>query len=431
MSLVKSTHKKSPNQCSSSWRCTKYSGNGLFVTRHGSPAFLHVPPTASGKPVEDWSILLRPARISNRVAYPPENIIAVAEAREQCVAGVPFLFDDLTSDCYRTVHVHFFNLRDGSPHSSPTSNTITWELPPGSRLISARDMAITGSRIMMHYRLDEGQRSVWKIVVWNRKTGESVRFCDLGGHIFLNLPQVLDLSTVGNELVNKNTEAIFLNEFRVVIFDRWAITDSLVVFDTLVPQYHPQRLLFPLEFRNTSVGICVDHGRDLGTPDKDEVLLPDPAQAVLIIELGQDREHQMLLVVRTQILVNWVDSVRADYRVPWDEWGRDTVAIQVQNDGDHETFTFVRGAQVMIMRAPRGSGCYEVRTFDFSQRGRGSLPLRGGADGTGRTLFEDGINLRFEPGLFFGAFDALESFSDGSLIHLVSCLTHYVRSEVT
>ena len=247
---------------------------------------------------------------------------------------------------------------------------------------------------------------------------------------FTQFVQVLDLSsTDGSESIKADSQAIFLDEFRVAVIPDRSAT-KLVVFDTLTLQHHPQQLAFPLEFRNMRANIYVDHDRDLGTPDKDEVLLPDPAQAVLVIDLGRDREHRILLVVRTQVLVNQVDSARADYPVPWDDWGRDAVAIQVQGDGDHNLFTFVSGAQVMIVRAPRRQGCYEVRTFDFSQRGRGSLPLRSGADGTGRTLFEDGVNLRFEPGLVFDPYDALAASSHGSLIHLVSSLARYVGSEV-
>ena len=110
------------------------------------------------------------------------------------------------------------------------------------------------------------------------------------------------------------------------------------------------------------------------------------------------------------------------------------MTIQVQNDFGHRSFTFIHGAQVMIAHpfSLHGLGGYHIRTFDFSRRGRGSLPLRDWADDkTERSLlFEDGANLRFEPDGSIELWDELQSLSDGSLIHLASCLTHYVGSEV-
>jgi len=46
-----------------------------------------------------------------------------------------------------------------------------------------REMAITGSRIMVRFSyMDEDMMAVRKIVAWNWKTGERVRFSDLVGH---------------------------------------------------------------------------------------------------------------------------------------------------------------------------------------------------------------------------------------------------------
>ena len=252
---------------------------------------------------------------------------------------------------------------------------------------------------------------------------------------FTQFVQVLDLSsTDGSEPIGTYSQAIFLDEFRVaVIPDKLAIT-YLAVFDTLIPQDHPgymQRLAFPLEFCNEPAYICPDHDRHLGTPNKDEVLLPDPTQAILITNISAGRNHRILLVVRIPVLVKQVYSLRTDSCVPWDEWGRDAVAIEVQHDQGHRLLTFVHGAQVMIARESslRRFRDYDVRTFDFSQRGRGSLP-RGGADGTVRRVsFQDGVNLGFELDGRVDAWDELKSLSDGSLIHPVSRPTHYVGSE--
>ena len=330
---------------------------------------------------------------------------------------------------HRSIHIRLLNLRDGSPHSAPASNVITWELPSGEGLILGNDPAITRSRIAVYLVYwDEDDGIVCRMVVWNWKTGEQVRFRDLSAHTLLNSPQVLDLSSMDrSESITNGTQAIFLDEFCVAaIPSRSAITE-LTMFNTLVPQDHPgymRRLAFP--FHHKHADMHLDHDRDLGTPNDDEGLLPDPAQAVLVIDLWSDREPRVLIVVRTQVLVEQVYSMRADSPVPWDEWGRDAVVIEVQNDGDHTMFTFVHGAQVTIGRAfsPLALGAYDVRTFDFSQRGRYSLPFQGGPDAERRVLFEDGVNVKFEPDDGIGPWGGLKPLSDGSLVHLVSQSSH-------
>jgi len=84
--------------------------------------------------------------------------------------------------------------------------------------------------------------------------------------------------------------------------------------------------------------------------------------------------------MRVQVLVKRVYSVYTDSPVPLDEWGRDAVVTQVQNDSCSRLFTFVHDAQVMVVRAltPHRLCDYDVRTFDFSQRGR-AVPFHFGA----------------------------------------------------
>ena len=275
------------------------------------------------------------------------------------------------------------------------------------------------------------------MVVWDWKTGELVQFHDLSGYTLLNLSQVLDLSSTDrSELLQVCAEAIFLDEFRIAVIPDHLAPTELAVFNTRIPQDHPgylQRLAFPPEFCNRYAQICVDHGQGLGTPNKGEGLLPDPAQAVITIDIWRDEELRFSLVVPTQVLVEQVYSVCTDSPLPWDEWGRDTVTIEFLSDDTYGLFTFVHGARVMIAEpfSARSPGGYYVRTFDFSRCGRGSLPLRGGADGTERrVLFEDGANIRFEPDCKIGPWDDLESLSDGSLICLVSFLANYTGIEV-
>ena len=241
---------------------------------------------------------------------------------------------------------------------------------------------------------------------------------------------MLDLSsTDGSGLVGGNTQAIFLDEFRVVVIPDKSAIAELAVFNTSVPQGHPgyfQRLMLPPEFHGKRANLHVDHDRDLGALNRDKVLLLDPAQAVLVIELKGRRGYLVLLVVRTQALIEQTYSAHADLSVPWDEWGRDAVAISVLNNNGRKLSTFVHGAQVMVMRTSILGGLglpdgYHVRTFDFSWHGRGSLPLRGGVDGMEKmVLFEDGVSLEFESDYSISTWDVLQSLNDGGLIHLVS-----------
>ena len=341
--------------------------------------------------------------------------------------------------------IHFLNLQDGSPHPSLFPNVIEWELPPRVILILKDEVTMTSSRIMSYFFHGNeelfGTEGIWKIVVWNWKTRDVVRFCCSSSHALLTSSQLLDLSSIdGSGLVGKGTQAIFLDEFRVAIIPDKSATAELVVFNTLIPQGHPghlQRLAFPPEFRGKRANIRIDHGWNTGTLNRDEVLLLDPAQAVLIMELGGRPEPLVLLVIRIQALIEQTYSTRADLSVPLDEWGRNAAVISVPTNHSRILYTFIHGAQVIFVQTSIFGrldlrGGYHVRTFDFSWRGRGSLPLRGGAGGTKRMLqFEDGVYVRFEPDDSIDPWDVLQSSNDGSLIHLVSYPPpQSIRSEI-
>jgi len=301
-----------------------------------------------------------------------------------------------------------------------------WEFPPRVDPIINEQIAITGSRVAMcvYYR-DEGlpgDEMVRKILVWDWKTRGLVRFCGLNCYISLSSPhQVLDLSsTRRGEPVKQNARVIFLDEFRMVVAPDERIITELVVFDTLIPQGHPGNLRqfrFPPEFRDRRARIFIDHDRDLGTPNRDEALIADPAQAVLTMQFGEHWEHHHLLVVRTQVLTEQTYLVGTDPHICWDEWREDTVVMEVPVYGSSPTF--VHGARVVVVGIHFfGWDQYHiVHTFNFGRCS--SLPLRGGAGGTERrVLFEDGANFEFELGDSMR--DELLSLSDGSLFCLVS-----------
>lgn len=187
-SFVESTHKLPPNPCFSGWGGAEYSGNGLFITGSTEDeclALLHVPPVASRKPIENWSIPLFPGWILCHAAYLPGNVVAVAEEKEKYVTGVLLRSKIWQLITHRLIRIHLLDLRDGSPHHIPASNLITWELPLGSRLTGHCEMAITGSRIRL-VRCGKYDKSAW-VVVWNWKTGESVKFCGLDDHTSCSL----------------------------------------------------------------------------------------------------------------------------------------------------------------------------------------------------------------------------------------------------
>ena len=75
---------------------------------------------------------------------------------------------------HRFLRIHFLNLRDGSPHPSPLSDVITWELPAGTKSLLPTDgMTMTSSRLMMRF-LCKSKDYILRVVVWNWKTGDTV-----------------------------------------------------------------------------------------------------------------------------------------------------------------------------------------------------------------------------------------------------------------
>jgi hypothetical protein len=78
------------------------------------------------------------------------------------------------------IYINLLNLRNGSPYCEPPFDVITWELPPRVSDRYPEGFSITGSRIMMYvfYRdpdLPGGDTRVWRMCVWNWKTGDLVR----------------------------------------------------------------------------------------------------------------------------------------------------------------------------------------------------------------------------------------------------------------
>ncbi|KAF9782631.1 hypothetical protein BJ322DRAFT_165740 [Thelephora terrestris] len=161
--MVKTTHAFYPAK-SSSWTTAKYSGNGLFVSypwKDEGLTFLYVPPVTSQRPPKTWSIPQFSFRAASYAAYPPENVVAIAELRQN------------------SIRVHILNLRDGSPCDKLPSGIITWEAPSWANTQTVESMSMTSSRIATYLHCWCEQLpdcEVWKIIVWDWKMGNMVTF---------------------------------------------------------------------------------------------------------------------------------------------------------------------------------------------------------------------------------------------------------------
>jgi len=149
-------------------------------------------------------------------------------------------------------------------------------------------------------------------------------------------------------------------------------------------------------------------------------------QAVFAMKLTDPRGRRVLFIVRIQTLIEYVHSASADACVPWDEWGRGAVVMEVsRGDGDNnDLYPLVHGACMIVVKKPTAPGIHgyyhNLYTFNFSRRGWGILPLRDEGDGAERRVgFEDGWNLLFRgsEGMSEWRFDSL---GDGRFMYLVS-----------
>jgi hypothetical protein len=79
---MKSVRKLPPNT-PSHWLYAVIPGRNLLATWHNDGiSFLHIPPVASQKPVDGWSVPPFSFHVFDFAVYPPENILAVAEHKE-------------------------------------------------------------------------------------------------------------------------------------------------------------------------------------------------------------------------------------------------------------------------------------------------------------------------------------------------------------
>jgi len=224
-------------------------------------------------------------------------------------------------------------------------------------------------------------------------------------------------------MVGYGTKVTFLDEFRMVVLrsDRGGGLAELVLFNTLLPQDHPRNLRrfhIPLRYRNR-FSIVTDRDGSFGAQDQSFVI--DPAQAILVVGVSDsDKPHHVLLVMRTQALITRACSMSSDASIPWDEWGRNVMIMEMVRD---DINVFVQGVHVIVVkrRTPVGddTGYLCLRTFDFSLRGCSALWDKG--DRAGRTdLYEGGRDFILKGTR--GVSDwGLNPLGSGTFYSLVSC----------
>ena len=226
--------------------------------------------------------------------------------------------------------------------------------------------------------------------------------------------------------------AAFLDEFRIMLVCyRNSQTDpEPLLVNTLVPQDHPQnlrRLKFPQKYRDLGIYMHRDRDRSSGAVDRDGPLIIDPTQAILAFGLSlHPPKLSVLLVVRIQPLIELACSMRTEIEIPWNEWRRGSVAVEIPQIPTRNTYSpTIHGSRLLVMHDIEGTGDRRgLRVFDFSRKGSAALPLSDENDGGAerKALFTDGPSCAFE-GVDWGEQKYLQSLGDSIALHTVSLLS--------
>jgi len=267
----------------------------------------------------------------------------------------------------------------------------------------------------------------WVILVWDWKTGDLVSVLWIRQSSFLTSPpQVLELSSMDDsQSVRRSTKVTFLDEFRLMVLtpDYNGLAE-LVLFNTLLPQDHPRnlrRFRIPPRYRKQFPFVITDHDRSFGTQDGS--LITDPAQSILVVGVCDSEEpHHFYLVLRTQALITRACSMSSDTCIPWDEWERDAVIMEMPA---HDSHILLQGVHVIAVkrRAHIGEDTGHLRfcIFDFSLRGCSTLWNKGGRARSRRTDFYEGGRDLILEGTGRVSDRGLNSLGNGAFYSLVSC----------
>lgn len=249
---------------------------------------------------------------------------------------------------------------------------------------------------------------------------------------FLMPSQVFSRSIVdGINRMRQGHQVAFLDEFRIIMtsYNDFPIGLELLVCNTHVPQDHPRNLRpfrFPSKYRNRNACLYLHHDRSIGTANKDGPLLIDPTQAIFIIELPLSPPRPgVLLALRVQPLIELACLMHTDAVIPWDQWGRDSVAMEIPMTLFSRIHTSaIHGARLLVTR---GIGHEDERrslhVFDFSRKGSAALPFSAGGDRIQRrALFEHGRSCTFKGA---GRIEPQgpQSIGDSLVFHIVRLLS--------
>ena len=201
-----------------------------------------------------------------------------------------------------------------------------------------------------------------------------------------------------------------------------------MLFNTLVSQDDSRslrRFRVPQRYRNWFPSVIIDRGMPLGTLNQDEPLIVDPAQAFIVIELFRGEVSTLAsIVLRTQALIRHSCSMSTDTHIPWEEWGKDAMIIEIPTL--HLKF-YVQGTQMIEakMRRVPGGGMEHIclRTFDFSKRGCSTLRSEG-CEVVPAAWYENGRDLFLE-GRGNVEEQEFDSLGNGTFCYLVSFFCHW------
>ena len=212
--------------------------------------------------------------------------------------------------------------------------------------------------------------------------------------------QVFNHSGEDRSSLTRVGQAVFLDDFRIMLAYRNSspINPELVVFNTLVPQDHPRnvrRFRLPQKYRDWRAYVRLDHYRPLGAVNRDGPLITDPTQSIFIMELSSNPPQPTAsLVLRMQPLIELACSMRTDVQIPWDEWGRGPVVMEIpKTPFCHIYLTAVHGAHLLVIHGTdRADERRNIHLLDFGRGGSTVLPLSDENDGEieRRALFKHG-----------------------------------------
>jgi hypothetical protein len=212
--------------------------------------------------------------------------------------------------------------------------------------------------------------------------------------------QVLKQSSAEHKvLYYRFSELLFLDEFRLLIPTYQPSSEAdigLVVFDTSIPQQSPDSWrrfnIVPTHHQHSrnlcswGVWVYTDTDRTQGEGSRDGPFIVDPEQSVVVFVLSPKESRSpptrtRVLVIRAATLVGYMSSTHTGQSIPWHDWKKDVMVIEIPPFDVSYVHTFVLGSRVLLMLKSndlRGhTGGYSIWAYDFSRWGCRALVRAG------------------------------------------------------